>query len=434
MKPDANTRNRIGNGTGPHKPDQAIKTAVEDQDGYAPFTEPLALASDDAGKLTTEVQALLADMAAQFPCRSLVDFAEAEIDDTKTLLGKRFLCIGGGLLVVAPTGVGKSTATTSMATNWSCGKPAFGIRPKRPLKFLIVQAENDDGDMSEMTRDLVEKLSAEERALVHSNTACVHIDNLSADNFIYFLSLLLKKHEPDIVLIDPFNAFSGGDPSNPTTVTTFLRNWLNPLLNKHQCAAIIVHHTPKTRNWDTSKWKPNEWAYAAAGNNDMSNWARAIMVLDATDDPDLYRFVLAKRGKRAGWTDDFGGTAYVRYFTRSKEGIRWSDASPEQVAELEETAKEKKQGRKQKYTNAKLLKPLLGDEDGLSFADLLKKLNHDGCEICQSTLWGRVMKCETEGLVEKLGGDLWVLTVAGRRLFDSLRQKSDDIPKRRGDK
>jgi hypothetical protein len=33
--------------------------------------------------------------------------------------------------------------------NWSLGKDFFGIEPVKPLKFLVIQAENDKGDLAE---------------------------------------------------------------------------------------------------------------------------------------------------------------------------------------------------------------------------------------------------------------------------------------------
>ncbi len=410
------------------QPDGEASKSADQESSYNPFKEPLSGSADDVGDLTPEQVALLKERVAQFKGRSLVDIAESEIDTSKTLFGDRLLCIGGGLLLVAPTGVGKSTTQATMSVHWSCGKAAFGLRPARPLKILIVQAENDDGDMTEMTRDVVAHLSPEDRESVRRNTVCVHINSFCSFNFIFVLSQLLKMYKPDLVVIDPFNAFSGGDPSDPTVVTTFLRNWLNPLLEKYQCAAMIVHHTPKTRNWDTSKWKPSDWAYAAAGNNDMSNWARAIIVIDATDDPDLYRFILAKRGRRAGWKDDFGDTALMRYFARSKKGILWSEATPEQIAGAEhKAALKKKQGRKQKYPDQKLLKHVLDSDCGMSFSELQARVKADGCPIGQTTLWERWEKWQEDGLLTELESDKCVLSANGMELFNSLRQKKSSV-------
>ena len=70
------------------------------------------------------------------------------------------------MLLVGPTGVGKSSLAMQAMILWALGKAAFGIKPARPLKSLLVQAENDDGDLAEM-RDGVMRglgLSEDERA------------------------------------------------------------------------------------------------------------------------------------------------------------------------------------------------------------------------------------------------------------------------------
>ena len=70
-------------------------------------------------------------------------------NDPDELLKNRYLCKGGGALWVAQTGIGKSSAELQAAILWAIGRPFFGIAPARPLKSLIIQAENDDGDLAE---------------------------------------------------------------------------------------------------------------------------------------------------------------------------------------------------------------------------------------------------------------------------------------------
>jgi hypothetical protein len=84
------------------------------------------------------------------PVRPLVDFGEMPPDPGKTLLGNRFLCREGGMLFVGPSGIGKTSAGVQQDLLWSIGLPAFGIVPAGPLKILTIQAEDDDGDLSEI--------------------------------------------------------------------------------------------------------------------------------------------------------------------------------------------------------------------------------------------------------------------------------------------
>src|SRR5476651_1066826 len=94
-----------------------------------------------------------------------MDLADAEPDLSKTLLGNRFLCVGGGMLFVGPSGIDKSSASVQQDMLWALRREAFGIRPARPLRILCVQAENDDGDLGEMARGVIAglRLSGEDR-------------------------------------------------------------------------------------------------------------------------------------------------------------------------------------------------------------------------------------------------------------------------------
>ena len=81
----------------------------------------------------------------------LSELAEFDAEnDPDNILGNRWLCKGGSCLFVGQSGIGKSSLCMQMSMNWALGRTTFGIRPERPLKSLIVQAENDRGDVAEM--------------------------------------------------------------------------------------------------------------------------------------------------------------------------------------------------------------------------------------------------------------------------------------------
>ena len=103
------------------------------------YTEPVKAEVSDNGKTPPLPRA-----------RPLIDFGDTPPDPGKTLLGNRFLCREGGMLFVGPSGIGKTSAGVQQDLLWSMGLPAFGIVTARPLKILTIQAEDDDGDLSEM--------------------------------------------------------------------------------------------------------------------------------------------------------------------------------------------------------------------------------------------------------------------------------------------
>lgn len=267
---------------------------------------------------------------------SLTALAEIEPDEEKTLLGRRFLCIGGGLIFVGPSGIGKSSASVQQDILWGMGREAFGIKPKRPLKILCIQAENDAGDLGEMARGVSRGLGLTDGDMQKLGDNVLYVTEKARTGTSFLSSVvtpLLAIHRPDILRIDPLMAFLGADVSDVEATAAFLRNGLNPLLDEYSCAAIINHHTPKVVNRDTSGWRSSDWMYSGAGSADVTNWARAALVIDPTHEDHLFRFIAAKRGTRIEWKDEHDKPMLDRYFQHdTKGGICWTQADPEQDA------------------------------------------------------------------------------------------------------
>ena len=85
--------------------------------------------------------------------------------------------------------------------------------------------------------------------------------------------------------------------------------------------------------------------YAGAGAADITNWSRAALIIDPTEDPHIFRFIAAKRASRIGWTDDLTGEReYIRHFAHGDNGsIYWREAMAE---EIERAGKNGKRPRK----------------------------------------------------------------------------------------
>jgi hypothetical protein len=268
---------------------------------------------------------------------SLAWYANHPIDDTQTLLGNRYLCRTAGMFMVAPSGMGKSTLSIQMAILWCCGLVAFGIPPRGKLRILIVQAEDDEGDCTEMAQVMNHlELTGDQKRLVENNTELIRCNHLVGQRFVEALESCLRQAKDggrpfDLVIINPYGVFLGDDVKNTTACTRFLNELLNPVLNELGVAAILVHHTPKTNFQNTDKYKLWDWMYWGAGCASITNWARAILVIKPEgDDMEIFKFIAAKRGSRIGeeWRDSF-----TRHFAWSSlPGVlRWELASDDQV-------------------------------------------------------------------------------------------------------
>jgi hypothetical protein len=117
-----------------------------------------------------------------------------------------------------------------------------------------------------------------------------------------------------------------------------LRHEVNPLLIKFNCAAIIVNHTPKNNNRDTSNYRASDWAYAGAGGADIVNWARAMLAIDPCKEDGKFCFIAAKRGGRIGWRDSSGGKVIKKWFKHAAGSICWEDADEPAASRSKHTA------------------------------------------------------------------------------------------------
>lgn len=269
----------------------------------------------------------------------LVGFDPAS--DSSCLLGKRWLCHGGSCLIVGQSGIGKSSLAVQLAATWAVARPAFGIAPARALKSLIIQAENDTGDLAEMVQGVVN--SGEfDRQTLNENLLFLRDTTHTGYEFTQAVRRLIERHRPDLVWFDPYLSFLGEDISSQSANSEFLRNWLGPIAEATGVIWFLIHHTGKPSNDPKARaaWKSSDFAYSGIGSSEITNWPRAICVLQRFDE-ETFELKLAKRGRRAGATDMTGQPTQSLWLRHAPTAIRW-----EQVAEPE--PKYSKAGREEK--------------------------------------------------------------------------------------
>jgi hypothetical protein len=281
---------------------------------------------------------------------SLIDYVEMDsaIIKAANLLGKRWLCRKGIALLIGATGVGKSSASIQAAVLWALEREAFGIKPAKRLKILFIQAENDDGDMHEMAKGVCDHFgfTKKKREIIRQSLTFVTERALSGQKFLALLRRLIRKHKPDIVWIDPLQAYAGGDLKEPSITTAFLRNGLNAILDETDCAAIVTHHSTKTIYHDTSQWTQTDWNYFGAGGAEIANVPRAILNIEHTDAAGVFKWHAGKRWDRIGWCDDKGNATAEHVYCWHKLGaIYWRDAAETDHLRIQ-SAKRKAKGGK----------------------------------------------------------------------------------------
>ena len=234
------------------------------------------------------------------------------------------------MFLVAPSGQGKSSAVMQAMVCWCCGRPAFDIQCCEPLRITLIQAEDDDGDLADMARVCEHLfLTTSEREQITQNAWIETVNDKIGAQAVLIIDQILDQRPCDLLILNPYTAYLGGSIMDDEANSAFLRADLQRLANKHDCALLIVHHTPKTNfRGKTEKWSIMDWMYSGAGAAVLTNWARAIMAIDPMGESRIFRFIAAKRGARIGWEEP------INYFRHdSRPGVLlWSKANPSEIA------------------------------------------------------------------------------------------------------
>ena len=327
-------------------------------------------------------------------------------DDADCLLGRRYLCRGGSALWVGGSGIGKSVITIQAAITFALGEDLFGLKPRRPLKSIIVSAEDDFGDISETMQGVLTGMGiapgtakyqqVKENVLVFSESV------LKGLPFIGWVEDLITEHKSDLVWINPLLSYYSGNPSDPEKSSEFT-GALSAMQSRTKVCTMVVHHTGKPKEAESQKqWSVDDFSYIGLGSSVWTNWARAIVVLQSIKEP-KNTFVLrfAKRGQRAGIVNDDSEKVREIYLEHAEKGLRWvqSEFCPNE-------SENKRSGRPAKTSFAKVFDSWDGTP---KTTPEMKQFLSATLAVSEKTAWRTIQKwCGIH--LSKTKDDLWTLS------------------------
>jgi hypothetical protein len=245
-------------------------------------------------------------------------------NDPDCLIGKRWLGVGGSFIMQGYSGIGKSSMFLQMALSWSGGRSFFGIQPKRALKIVFIQAENDKGDVAEPFQDILKyalKLSPDEFTTLKANFSIGREAAKSgAERFGAYVQSLIRQRKPDIVFADPLLSFFGDDISKQEAASRFFRHYLQPIQNETGVIFGFVHHLGKPPKEGAGRQGPSH--YQGLGSSDIVNWARETITV-TEDSKNVCRLEFGKRGDRTGLVDRAGNPTNELFLQRAENGKRY---------------------------------------------------------------------------------------------------------------
>lgn len=264
------------------------------------------------------------DQSTVVTIKDLMDFDPD--NDPDNLIGKRWLTRGSSMIVSGGTGIGKSSLMMQIVIRWCLGLDFFGIKPVKPLKIGVIQAENDKGDLAEAFRGVVHKrFSLDQMNQLQKNLEFRTETVRTGDQFLAYARRFIHRSKLDLIVADPLFSYFGGDLSDQSEVSVFLRNKLQPILQETKVAWVWMHHVAKPQRKDGGEpLTTMELAHSGFGSSELANWAREIAVLHEVGQSKPRRFQLAfcKRGGRIGLPSP------ILNLQHSATGIQWEESNP----------------------------------------------------------------------------------------------------------
>ena len=255
-----------------------------------------------------------------FDIWSLSDIQKYIPDPKNYIAGNGWLRRGAGMLLTGGTGIGKSILAEQISLYIAAGINILGcIAVKQSFNVLHIQAENDQDTIKRDTESIIKNVHPEMNInTIENHFHICHAYGLTGNEFISWLNIQCTKFKPDLIAIDPYQAYIPGE-MDINSSACFL-SWIKPvnaLIRDFNCALVLVAHTPKPR--DREGWTARESVYMAAGSSAISNWARTSAELTQVGQEDFhFRLRFGKNAERTGVVKDDGHIARDLFIEHSQ--------------------------------------------------------------------------------------------------------------------
>ena len=234
----------------------------------------------------------------------LDDLIVEKFDDASILVGEinnALVVRGEGHLIAGPAGVGKTFLVFDLALSLASGMNFLGFSTVAPLNVLILQTELPKEFVQARFLRLLDAYEAEDSQCAREAIKKIHLYDfykpldLSVNANRAFISDLVDQTEADVIFLDPFLTFFGGEENSNSMVRSTLDAIRYDIAERCQCALFITDHLAKSDSGHGAR---------ARGAGAKIDWASLVINLSHHKTPDGQRgqFVNAALNKvRYGW-------------------------------------------------------------------------------------------------------------------------------------
>jgi hypothetical protein len=257
--------------------------------------------------------------------------------DPATLLFENgLLARGQSMMIVAPSGIGKSVFTNQAAYCLAGGRPFMGIQPVKPLRVYILQSEDDPGlDVYPMKAGIRRGLTMQGTYTDAEVTEIEKSDRVLMQQWtpgdqpglINHVHAVIKRFNPDLLIFNPMFAYACCDLEKSAEARPFFRNTLQPLLESYpketRPGVCFLHHTPRDRSKPAElNADAGEYLYHGHGSTELVNYPRVGLTIAPLKSGDLkskyFLLIAPKHGDRLKWCDEHGEPTLTRIIAHSK--------------------------------------------------------------------------------------------------------------------
>ncbi|MFA5688236.1 MAG: AAA family ATPase [Kiritimatiellales bacterium] len=240
------------------------------------------------------------ELNSNFPAINFEYLKNYMPDPADIIAGNGLIRKGASTLLAGPTGVGKSVLALQAGICCATGYPFLGIPISKPVKVLVIEAENDPATLKRDILSIANAMNVDEN-LLSQNLSIRHL--WDTVDFEQRIRMFIEMEKPDLVIIDPYQAYVENDINNSATFSAFSIA-ISKIINDFRVALLLVAHFPKPKEVQKVG---REAVYSVAGSAALCNWVRTSISLYPTKDSDqLYQLVFSKNAERAGLKDDDG--------------------------------------------------------------------------------------------------------------------------------
>lgn len=217
--------------------------------------------------------------------RQLVQY---EPPDDELLVGDQHIVKGKMMVIGGPPGTGKSRASTELAMCGVTGEDWFGLKVHTPFKTMIIQNENG---LTRLMKEYRERAGAgKAHDMIRVSEPPPYGMSFSDPVFRADLSEEIRSFNPDVIVIDPFNAVANDDSQREYKATFDAILGALPK-GPEKPALVIVCHTRKPKP-DEIRTGGSKMMHLLAGSHILSSCPRSVFIMmpaNESDETDRHR-------------------------------------------------------------------------------------------------------------------------------------------------